>query len=478
VREPEWCSRRVVERARLRALAELRRQIAAVEMPAFAAFLQRWQHVDPRHRLSGSEGAERALAQLLGLARPPDGWERDYLPARLERYEPAWLAQLGASGRLVWAGTPRVDKSGRTIALNALRFFERGAGWMWMPASSDELPLSEQARATRAALAQHGASFLADLQAVTGLSMLALRDALRELVAAGEVTNDAVEAMREITRMRPLPNRTRPGAADPARWLPIDYAPSAGRRVVQRRMSVRRLPRWRRPDRGGSVSGWVGRWSLVRTPGTMGQAPPPEEHAAAIARQWLERYGIVARNWWRRERPPVAWRSIYLELKRMEFRGEVRRGYFVRGLAGAQFALPDAVEQLRATEPDAMAPFVVIAANDPANPYALELEGVDIDPLSRPRGRGALLVTREGRVGMAVEGRGRRITIAPWMVDADVTAAATVLLAHLRTSRGSSARPRDVEVETIDGVNAAAMRWTEAFLKAGFRRETSGLRGF
>jgi ATP-dependent Lhr-like helicase len=162
----------------------------------------------------------------------------------------------------------------------------------------------------------------------------------------------------------------------------------------------------------------------------------------------------------------------------MEFRGEVRRGYFVRGLAGAQFALAEAVEQLRAAAPDAMAPFVVIAASDPANPYSLELEGVDIDPLSRPRGRGALLVTREGRVGMSVEGRGRRIMIASWMVDADVAAAATVLLGHLRASRAVTARARDVEVETIDGVNAAAMRWTDAFLKAGFRRETSGLRAF
>jgi ATP-dependent helicase Lhr and Lhr-like helicase len=477
VREPEWCSRRVVERARLRALAELRRQIAAVEMPAFAAFLQRWQHVDPRHRLQGPDGVERALVQLLGGARPPDGWEGDYFPARLERYEPAWLAQLSASGRFVWAGTPRVDANGRTIALHGLRFFERGAGALWMASSAAELELSDQSRVVRDALAQHGASFLADVQAATGLSMLAVRDALRELVAAGEVTNDTVEAMREVTRMRPLPNRARPGVDDPARWLPIDYAPTAGRRLGQRRMSVGRLPRWRRPDRGGSVSGWVGRWSLVRTPGTMGPALAPEEHAAAIAHQWLTRYGIVTRNWWRRERPPVPWRSIYLELKRMEFRGEVRRGYFVRGLAGAQFALPEAVEQLRATEPDAAAPFVVIAASDPANPYALELEGVDTEPLSRPRGRGALLVTREGRVGMAVEGRGRRITIAPWMTDTEVTAAAAALLAHLRMSRALSARPRDVEVETIDGAHAAAMRWTESLVKAGFRREAGGLRG-
>ena len=480
VREPEWCARRIVERARLRALAALRRQIAAVEMPVYAAFLQRWQHVHPRHRLTGAEGVERVLSQTLGMARPTEAWERDYLPARLERYDPAWLAQLGASGRFVWAGAARVDPASRTVTLHALRFFERGSGSVWLPPSFEELPLSEQARATREALAQHGASFLADLQAVTGLTMLGVRDALRELVAAGEVTNDSIEAMREVTRMRPLPNRTRLGGDDPARWLPSGYTPSSERRVVQRRMSIRRLPRWRRPDKGATVSGWVGRWSLVRTPGTMGRTPEPSEHAALIARKWLERYGIVARNWWKKERPPVPWREIYLELKRMEFRGEVRRGYFVRGLAGAQFAVPEAVEQLRVSESEAASPFVVLAASDPANPYALELEeaeGSNLEPLSRPRGRGALLVMREGRVAMAVEGRGRRVTVAAWMTAPDVTAAATALLAYLRASRALGARPRDVEVETIDGANAAAAKWTDAFLKAGFRRETRGLRG-
>jgi ATP-dependent Lhr-like helicase len=480
VREPEWCARRVVERGRLRALATLRRQIAPVELPAFAAFLQRWQHVEPARRVGGAEGVERVVLQMLGLPRPADGWERDYLPARLERYDPVWLAQLGGSGRFVWSGVPRVDLAGRSIALQGIRFVERGAASLWLT-PPDELPLSDNALATRAALERHGASFLTDLQAVTGLSMLALRDALRELVAAGEVTNDSIEAMREVVRMRPLPRghpANRAEIEDPTRWLPSSFAPSAGRRVVQRRMSVRRLPRWRRPDRGGPVSGWVGRWSLVRTPGTLGQAPSSEDHAAGIARQWLHRYGIVARNWWRRERPPVPWRSVYLELKRMEFRGEVRRGYFVRGLAGAQFALPDAVEQLRESAPDARAPFVVLSTSDPANPYALELEGAEVDPLARPRGRGALLVMREGRIGMAVEGRGRRITISSWMTEPDVTAAASALVAHLRAAPSSSGRVRDVEIETIDGAHAAAAKWTEAFMKAGFRRETDGLRSF
>ncbi|MGQ0715177.1 MAG: DEAD/DEAH box helicase [Gemmatimonadaceae bacterium] len=475
VRESEWCARRVVERARLRALAALRRQIAPVEPAAFAAFLHRWQHADPQHRLSGAEGVERVLTQMLGLPRPPEGWERDYLPSRLDRYDPAWLTQLGNSARFVWSGVPRVDPAGRTIALHAIRFIERGTGAAWL-APVPDLPLSDNARAIGEALERHGASFLADLQSITGMSMLALRDALRELVAAGEVTNDAIEAMREVSRMRPLPNRQRADIDDPARWLPSGYEPSAGRRVVQRRMSVRRLPRWRRPDRGPAVSGWIGRWSLVRTPGTLGSAEASEEHAAAIAHQWLERYGVVARNWWRRERPPVPWRSIYFELKRMEFRGEVRRGYFVRGLAGAQFALPDAIEQLRAPAGDAAAPFVVIATSDPANVYAVELEGVDRDPLARPRGRGALLVTREGRIAMAVEGRGRRITIASWMTEAEATAAASALLAHLRAAPSHSGRRRDVEIETIDSAGAVATKWTEAFMKAGFRREVDGLR--
>lgn len=306
--------------------------------------------------------------------------------------------------------------------------------------------------------------------------MLALRDALRELVAAGAVTNDSVEAMREVVRMRPLPDRTRKGVADPTRWLPRDFTPSAGRRVVQRRVSVKRLPRWRRPDRGSASSGWVGRWSLVGTPGTLGQSRDIEEKATAIALKWLERYGIVARNWWKRERPPIPWRAIYLVLKRMEFRGDVRRGYFVRGLAGAQFALPDAVEQLRSPGPDADAPFFVIASSDPANPYALDLEGVEVDPLARPRGRGAWLVVREGRIAMAVEGRGRRIRIAEWMEPSDVERAAAALLAHVRASPTLSGRAREIRVETIDGQHAVATRWTDAFHRAGFRRETSGLR--
>jgi len=173
----------------------------------------------------------------------------------------------------------------------------------------------------------------------------------------------------------------------------------------------------------------------------MGPDLPEEERAERIARQWLARYGIVSRDWWRRERPPVSWRAIYRELKRLEFRGEVRRGYFVKGLGGAQFALPDAVEWLRtvASEDQSGAGFVVMAASDPANVYNLPLELLDRDPypLSRPRGSGALLVTRGGRIAIAVEARGKRYTLADWLSPDEAAAAKKALLEHLRGERSA-----------------------------------------
>src|ERR671939_1604546 len=104
VTEPEWCSRKVAELARRRALAALRKQIEAVDLPTFAAFLQRWQHADPRDRLDGLGGLEAVLHQLFGLPRPSEGWERDYLPARLRRYDPAWLGPPSAPGPGGWGG--------------------------------------------------------------------------------------------------------------------------------------------------------------------------------------------------------------------------------------------------------------------------------------------------------------------------------------------------------------------------------------
>jgi len=441
ITEPEWCSRRIAEVGRRRALAALRRQIEAVELPVFAELVQRWQHVDPRDVLTGPEGVAAAVQQLYGVSRPAKSWERDYLRARVPSYDPGWLSPLLNTGEAVWVGESNPDSKADVTGLARLRFFRRGTGSLWLgdegPAGETIERLSEHARSVLAVIEKEGAPFTSDIEAVTGFTPLAVKEALRELAASRMITNDTAEAMREIIRWRPLVPRNEP---DPTRWLPPDYTPSTNRYVVQRRPNLRRLPKWRRPDRpGGLTSNWGGRWSLIFRLGTLGRIATGEEKALQIARYWLDRYGIVSRELWRRERPIVGWRSIYHELKRLEFRGEVRRGYFVKGLGGAQFATPSAVELLRtiAGEDHASKPYVVLAATDPANVYNLPLDLADRDQLSRPRGAGALLVTRGGKVALAVEGRGKRVVAAEWMDRQEIMRAKELLAEHLRGEKGA-----------------------------------------
>jgi len=470
-----WCSRRLLEQARRRELAEARKQIQAVGLDTFARFLQRWQHLVPDERLSGADGAAAVMGQLYGVARPAEGWERDYLPSRVTDYDEGQLAALAASGELVWSAVARVEDGSGAMhqSIGRIRFFERGTGRLWLGEPVNEETLSERGRAVLSALRQQGASFVAELQAASGLAQQGVRDGLHELVAAGLVTNDTIGALRDVLRWKPVFPMKRRDEPDPTRWLPADYVPS-GRPIVQRRVNPRRLAKWRRPDLE-PLARWGGRWSLVHTPGTLGPDADPSALAEQIARQWLKRYGVVSREWWKRERPAVSWREIYQELKRLEFRGEVRRGYFVAGLTGAQFALPEAVEMLRAPAAEAAEP-IVMAVSDPANAHALPVApGVELDPLARPRGAGALLVTIAGQVVLVAEGRGTKLRVRADATPAEVTAAARALAARL-VARQRRGRRRDVVVETVDGERAASSRWATALRDADFKGMGTGLR--
>jgi hypothetical protein len=114
--------------------------------------------------------------------------------------------------------------------------------------------------------------------------------------------------------------------------------------------------------------------------------------------------------------------------------------------------------------------------SDPANVYALPLApGVESDPLARPRGGGAMLVTVGGMIVLAAESRGARIRVREGALFDDVREAARELAERL-VRRHGSARRRDLVVETIDGERAAGSRWAEAFTEGGFRGMGTGLR--
>ncbi|HEY3533269.1 MAG TPA: hypothetical protein VGL43_09135, partial [Casimicrobiaceae bacterium] len=467
-----WCSRRLLEQARRRELAQARRQIEAVGLDRFSRFVQQWQHIAPSTRLEGDEGTLAAVRQLYGLARPAELWEREYLPSRVEGYDPDVLTRASASGELVWIGSTAPMKAGEVGTLANVCFVRRGTARAWISLVGALPPIGEHAQQVVDALTRDGASFFDELLAATALTARALRDALRELVGAGLDTNHTIDALRAVVRWRPLESPRDRAQPDPTRWKPTDITPSPNRYVVKRRPHLRRLPKWKRPDKeGAEPTTWPGRWSLVRASRVLGPELDASVWAESIARQWLDRYGVVSREMWRRERPAVGWRSIYRELKRLEFRGDVRRGYFVRGLSGAQFALPEAVEALRSADAPEDEP-IVMPASDPANVFALPLPGDPArDPFVRPRSRGALLVSVDGTVMMIAERRGERIFVRPETPDAVVTRCARALVVHL-----SSRLKRDLVVETIDGQPASGSRFVEAFRSAGFKRGTSGLR--
>jgi ATP-dependent Lhr-like helicase len=471
-----WCSRRLLEQARRRELAQARRAIEAVDFAAYARFVMAWQSVAGTAAAQSDQATPAAtVRQLYGFAAPAQQWMSAILPTR-HAEDDALLARMISAGEMLWIGVPPAaasDSGGRF----SIRFVKRGTARAWQTElAAPEPPLSPQAAAVRGALEKNGASFLDEIGAATTLSTRAVRDGLRELVALGMATNDTMAALEAVAHWRPLVSPRERNQPDPTRWLPDDFQRSKNFHVVQRRPNLRRLPKWRRPDLPGAEDdAWPGRWSLTRVAGVLGGPDDDAALAAVVARQWLDRYGVLSREVWRRERPAVPWRAVYAELKHMEYRGEVRRGYFVRGLTGAQFAAPAAVELLRApAPPDAEAPIVILTAGDPANAYGLLTSHTpeeERDQFVRPRGKSTLLVCVNGVVIVLIDRvHPLRLRIRPG-VDADqLTRVIQTMLSHIATSR------RDLMLETINGVPAAASEFAPVFVQAGFRRGTTGLR--
>jgi ATP-dependent helicase Lhr and Lhr-like helicase len=426
--EREFCDVNVLRTLRRRSLAAMRHEIEPVDPATFARFLPAWQGVGRGRR--GLDTLVETLEQLQGVAIPASVLERDVLPARVEGYRSAMLDELCAAGEIVWVGAgPLGADDGR------VRLYFRDRIRLLAPQMPQEgRPEGPVYDGLRARLAAAGASFWPDLVAAADTADEAVvLTALWDLVWAGEVTNDTFGPLR------------------------------VPRRVVKR--SPRARPNLSRLSRLGPPAG-AGRWSLVAP--LLEPAPTPTEITHAQAMQLLERHGVVTREGVRAENVPGGFASVYPVLRALEESGRARRGWFVAGLGAAQFALPGAVDRLRAfRNPEGDEPrAVVLAATDPAQPYGAAVSWPDT--AGRPtRAAGANVVLVDGKLAAYLE-RGGKHLLTFGDVDARVWADA-IVEAH------KEARIGRLQLERIDEEPARASRHAPALREAGFSDGYKGL---
>ena len=363
-----WCERRILQRIHRLTLGRLREQIRPVTPAELVQFLLRWQHVQPGTQLHGAEGVLRVIEQLEGLELPAQAWEREVLPRRIAGYEPAWLDELCLSGEVAWGRLSPLPAEGlepgelpRGAGKVAL-FLREHAGFL---VARDTGPAREwmhlSALARRIAeLLERGAAFAADLRGSLGATAAEIEEALWELARAGAITSDGFAGLRALCET----DQTR------------------GR-------GVRRALR--------------GRWSLIAR--ELGQGPVPDPFGdgsvVELARSYLRRYGVVMRVLLGREHGAPPWRTLLEIYRRLEARGEIRGGRFVSGLSGEQFALPEAVELLRASrrlDAQAAGEEVEVATWDPLNLVGIITAGPRV-----PAVGGRVLRYRDGEVVSAVQ---------------------------------------------------------------------------
>ncbi|MEO8461920.1 MAG: DEAD/DEAH box helicase, partial [Chloroflexota bacterium] len=444
--EREWCDPEVLRMLRRRSLARLRRDVEPVEAAALARFLPAWQGVagsgPPRSPLRGTAALERlaeVVDQLAGVAIPASVLERDVLPARVPGYQPRLLDELGSLGEVAWVGRGTLGRDdGRVVLFRPGREVLRPS----RNPATDAGPAGSRHDAIRSHLGTRGASFYREILAAAGGGPdREVLDALWDLVWGGEVTNDTFAPLRALRWKRPTRSTARPRAGRLTSLGPPEAA---------------------------------GRWSLVAADP---QPVSPTERLHAVALALLDRHGVLVREAVMAEELAGGFSGVYPILRALEDTGRVRRGYFIEGLGAAQFALPGAIDRLRAVrEPDdgkARSSSYLLAVTDPANPYGAALSWPrrgDADRRPLPRAAGAYVAIVDGAAVLYVERGGRSLQTLPAFDD---PAARSEALRAVQALVGPG-RERELLLTRIDGVPIADSPYREALLAAGF---TPGYRG-
>lgn len=442
----QWCDSHNFEELYRRAIAERRRAFAPASISSYIFFVSNW------HQLAALERVEVSslLQKYRGLHMPVDFFEREMLrsrvvPARLQEIIIAAQQQLAAlcqNGEIVWRLHQEDKGHARTV-----QFFNRGEGSLFLQKeklAARAEQLSNNAKEVRELLMANGACFFRDI-AMMILTKPLVSEALRELAWAGLATNDSFAVLRELAMSNAV----------------------SGEHLVSSFLSES-LPAWTRRSRPSRTRRREyqrastpapmlieGRWSLIESPAILGKEMTANEMAQRQALLLLERYGLLVKEWHRREENLLPWFAIFQELKRMEWRGEVRRGYFVEGLSGVQFALPRAAELLSAS-PSPRSKAFMLSMIDPAMPFGsgvgIQLFDGSANKIEVARQAGNHLLIIGSKPVIYSENYGLRLWQLANTEENEVIAALGMLKQFLQLPEALRPRKR-IEVEFWNGAN-------------------------
>jgi len=360
----EWCERRLLARIHRLTLGRLRKEIQSVTPAQFMDWLLSWQHVAPGTQVLGERGTLEVIRQMQGFEAPANSWERQILQRRIDDFDPKVLDDLCLTGAVGWGrlsphpATLEAFSDGKRrvvpTSVAPITFFVReDSDWMIPRRDANEMQpagLSMDAAAVLQFLRQRGASFFADIVRGTGKLKAQVETGLWELVAAGLLTADGFDNLRAL--------------------------------IDPKRRSGQGRGRTARPRHS------AGRWSLIYS----GDAQDHTRALETTCRMLLHRYGIVFRELLARETILPKWREVLITLRRLEDRGEIRGGRFVSGFLGEQFALPLAVESLRAKrKQNPTREVTIVSAADPLN-----LVGIIVPGERVPANSGNVVAFRDG----------------------------------------------------------------------------------
>jgi ATP-dependent helicase Lhr and Lhr-like helicase len=364
--DQEWCDRRLLSRIHRLTIDRLRAEIQPVSAQDFSRFLFAWQRVDPEHRVEGPEGLQFVLEQLDGCELPLASWESAVLNARVSDYDPEWLDRLCFSGRVGWArlSSPQHPNARTNAPLRtspvALYQRENLDDWLCLASIKSTVELSSAAQSVRESLAAGGALFFTEIVRRTSLLPSQVEEALSELAALGFVTCDSFDGLRALL-------------------VPSNKRPTFGRNEGKRRGKTNLA----------SIE-FAGRWSLIRKEAiAQSNGADTARRDAAVgkfARVLLRRYGVVFRRLLERESLNVSWYELGRVYRRLEARGEIRGGYFIAGVSGEQFALPEAIGLLRSIrKATPSSELITLSAADPLNLRGILTPGQRIASLTGNR---------------------------------------------------------------------------------------------